>query len=126
MTNAIIAALTLAAFFLGIPVFSDVGLIILAPIIYGFAKVAENIATQISGLPVAGIMLTVHVAVLPHPGPVAAAGYSTDRFGRLTIIGIAILISVGIVGYFAAKIINTRQYAMSVEVLATDATGSGE
>lgn len=30
---------------------------------------------------------------------------------------IAISIPVGIVGYFAAKIINTRQYAMSVEVL---------
>lgn len=36
-----IAALTLAAFFLGIPVFFDVGFIILAPIIYGFAKVAK-------------------------------------------------------------------------------------
>ena len=32
-----IAALTLAAFFLGIPVFFDVGFIILASIIYGFA-----------------------------------------------------------------------------------------
>ena len=36
-----IAALTLAAFFLGIPVFFDVGFIILAPTIYGFAKVAK-------------------------------------------------------------------------------------
>ncbi|WP_252965793.1 SLC13 family permease, partial [Shigella sonnei] len=68
-----IAALTLAAFFLGIPVFFDVGFIILAPIIYGFAKVAK-ISPLKFGLPVAGIMLTVHVAVPPHPGPVAAAG----------------------------------------------------
>lgn len=57
-----IAALTLAAFFLGIPVFFDVGFIILAPIIYGFAKVAK-ISPLKFGLPVAGIMLTVHVAV---------------------------------------------------------------
>ena len=56
-----IAALTLAAFFLGIPVFFDVGFIILAPIIYGFAKVAK-ISPLKFGLPVAGIMLTVHVA----------------------------------------------------------------
>ena len=111
-----IAALTLAAFFLGIPVFFDVGFIILAPIIYGFAKVAK-ISPLKFGLPVAGIMLTVHVAVPPHPGPVAAAGLLHADIGWLTIIGIAISIPVGVVGYFAAKIINTRQYAMSVEVL---------
>ncbi|MFP1557285.1 hypothetical protein ACLB1T_04550 [Escherichia coli] len=46
--------------FLGISVF-DVGFIILAPIIYGFAKVAK-ISPLKFGLPVAGIMLTVHVA----------------------------------------------------------------
>ena len=69
------------------------------------------------GLPVAGIMLTVHVAVPPHPGPVAAAGLLHADIGWLTIIGIAISIPVGVVGYFAAKIINKRQYAMSVEVL---------
>ena len=111
-----IAALTLAAFFLGIPVFFDVGFIILAPIIYGFAKVAK-ISPLKFGLPVAGIMLTVHVAVPPHPGPVAAAGLLHADIGWLTIIGIAISIPVGIVGYFAAKIINKCQYAMSVEVL---------
>lgn len=111
-----IAALTLAAFFLGIPVFFDVGFIILAPIIYGFAKVAK-ISPLKFGLPVAGIMLTVHVAVPPHPGPVAAAGLLHADIGWLTIIGIAISIPVGVVGYFAAKIINKRQYAMSVEVL---------
>ncbi|ENG4888961.1 GntP family transporter [Escherichia coli] len=111
-----IAALTLAAFFLGIPVFFDVGFIILAPIIYGFAKVAK-ISPLKFGLPVAGIMLTVHVAVPPHPGPVAAAGLLHADIGWLTIIGITISIPVGVVGYFAAKIINKRQYAMSVEVL---------
>ncbi|HCP2936235.1 TPA: GntP family transporter [Escherichia coli] len=111
-----IAALTLAAFFLGIPVFFDVGFIILAPIIYGFAKVAK-ISPLKFGLPVAGIMLTVHVAVPPHPGPVAAAGLLHADIGWLTIIGIAISIPVGIVGHFAAKIINKHQYAMSVEVL---------
>lgn len=110
-----IAALTLAAFFLGIPVFFDVGFIILAPIIYGFAKVAK-ISPLKFGLPVAGIMLTVHVAVPPHPALSPQRLLHAD-IGWLTIIGIAISIPVGIVGYFAAKIINTRQYAMSVEVL---------
>ncbi|HCA9017222.1 TPA: GntP family transporter, partial [Klebsiella pneumoniae] len=124
-----IAALTLAAFFLGIPVFFDVGFIILAPIIYGFAKVARLSPLKF-GLPVAGIMLTVHVAVPPHPGPVAAAGLLHADIGWLTILGIAISILVGIVGYIAARMINKRQYALSVDVLEqmqlTPAASSGE
>lgn len=72
-----IAALTLAAFFLGIPVFFDVGFIILAPIIYGFAKVAK-ISPLKFGLPVAGIMLTVHVAVPPHRTLSPQRDYSTQ------------------------------------------------
>lgn len=110
-----IAALTLAAFFLGIPVFFDVGFIILAPIIYGFAKVAK-ISPLKFGLPVAGIMLTVHVAVPPHLCPVAAAGYPR-RHRLANHHRYCDFIPVGVVGYFAAKIINKRQYAMSVEVL---------
>lgn len=111
-----IAALTLAAFFLGIPVFFDVGFIILAPIIYGFAKVARLSPLKF-GLPVAAIMLTVHVAVPPHPGPVAAAGLLNADIGWLTILGLAISVPVGIIGYVVAKVINRRQYGMSVEVL---------
>ncbi len=72
-----IAALTLAAFFLGIPVFFDVGFIILAPIIYGFAKVAK-ISPLKFGLPVAGIMLTVHVAYRRIQALSPQRGYSTQ------------------------------------------------
>lgn len=110
-----IAALTLAAFFLGIPVFFDVGFIILAPIIYGFAKVAK-ISPLKFGLPVAGIMLTVHVAVPPHPALSPQRDYPR-RHRLANHHRYCDFYSVGIVGYFAAKIINKRQYAMSVEVL---------
>src|SRR5699024_1343460 len=67
-----IAALTLAAFFLGITVFFDVGFIILAPIIYVIAKVGK-ISPLNFGLCFAGIMLTCQVTVPPYPGPVALA-----------------------------------------------------
>ena len=68
----IVAAVVIAAFILGIPVFFDVGFIILAPIIFGFAAVA-NINPIKIGLPVAAAMLPVHVVLPPHPGPVAVA-----------------------------------------------------
>jgi len=70
------------------------------------------------------------VAVPPHPGPVAAAGLLHADIGWLTILGIAISIPVGIVGYIAARMINKRQYALSVDVLEqmqlTPAASSGE
>ncbi|OMQ25754.1 GntP family transporter [Serratia oryzae] len=111
-----IAALTMAAFILGIPVFFDVGFIILAPIIYGFAKVAK-VSPLKFGLPMAGVMLTVHVALPPHPGPVAAAGLLHADIGWLTIIGLLICIPVGIIGYFAANYLNRKAYPLSIEVL---------
>lgn len=110
------AALTIAAFILGIPVFFDVGFIILAPIIYGFAKVAKVSPIKF-GLPVAGVMLTVHVAMPPHPGPVAAAGILNADIGWLTILGLLVSIPVGVIGYWVAKRMNRRQYALSVEVV---------
>ena len=111
-----VAALTIAAFILGIPVFFDVGFIILAPIIYGFAKVAK-VSPLRFGLPMAGVMLTVHVALPPHPGPVAAAGLLNADIGWLTIIGLAICIPVGVIGYFTAKRLNRKAYPLSIEVL---------
>lgn len=111
------AALTIAAFILGIPVFFDVGFIILAPIIYGFAKVAK-ISPLKYGLPIAGVMLTVHVALPPHPGPVAAAGYFNADVGWLTFIGILISIPVGILGYFVSKKLNKKDYPLSNEIKA--------
>jgi len=110
------AALTIAAFILGIPVFFDVGFIILAPIIYGFAKVAKVSPVKF-GLPVAGVMLTVHVAMPPHPGPVAAAGILNADIGWLTILGLLVSIPVGVIGYWVAKRMNRRQYSLSVEVV---------
>lgn len=111
-----VAALTIAAFILGIPVFFDVGFIILAPIIYGFAKVAK-VSPLKFGLPMAGVMLAVHVALPPHPGPVAAAGLLNADIGWLTIIGLAICIPVGVIGYFTAKHLNRKTYPLSIEVL---------
>lgn len=99
----VIAALTVAAFILGIPVFFDVAFIILAPIVFGFAKVARINPLKIA-LPVGAILLTVHVTLPPHPGPVAAAAQVSADVGLVTLIGIAIAAVVGVVGYFAAKL----------------------
>ncbi|MFV0459697.1 MAG: hypothetical protein ACK5MT_13105 [Actinomycetales bacterium] len=99
----VVAALTCAAFILGIPVFFDVGFIILAPIIFGFAHVTGINPLKI-GLPVAITLLTVHVALPPHPGPVASAAQIGTDVGLLTLVGIALCIPVALAGYLLARV----------------------
>lgn len=99
----VVAAVTIAAFILGIPVFFDVGFIILAPLVFGFAKVAGLNPLKI-GLPVGVVLLTVHVVLPPHPGPVAAAAQVGADVGLMTIVGLGISAVVGVVGFFAAKL----------------------
>ncbi|WP_278498565.1 GntP family transporter [Pantoea vagans] len=111
-----VAALTMAAFILGIPVFFEVGFIIVIPLIYGFTKVAR-VSPLKFGLPMAGVMLTVHVALPTHPGAAAAAGILHTDMGWLMMLGFAISVPVGIIGYYVAKVMNRRHYHLSVDVL---------
>ncbi|SVO14127.1 gluconate permease [Klebsiella pneumoniae] len=82
-----IAALTIVAFILGTPVFFEVGFIIIIPLIYGFSKVA-HVSPLKFGLPMAGVMLTVHVALPTHPGAAAAAGILHSDVGWLMLAGL--------------------------------------
>lgn len=110
----VIAALTSAAFLLAIPVFFDVGFIILIPIIYGFAKAAGVNPVKI-GLPVGAIMLAIHVVVPPHPGVVGGAGILGADIGWTTIIGLLLCIPVGVLGFFVARCLNRREFTMLPE-----------
>lgn len=104
-------ALTGAALVLAIPVFFDVGFIILVPIIYGFSHAAGLNPVKF-GLPVAGIMLAVHVAVPPHPGVVGGGALLGADVGWLTIIGIATALPLALISHYLSKWFNRRDYEM--------------
>ena len=110
------AALAAVAFVLGLPVFFDVGFIIVVPLIYGFAKVLR-VSPLKFGLGMAGMMLMVHVAIPTHPGAAAAAALLNADIGLLMMTGLAITLPVGVIGYFAAQWLNRKNYHLSVEVL---------
>ncbi len=116
-----IAALTIVAFILGTPVFFEVGFIIIIPLIYGFSKVS-HVSPLKFGLPMAGVMLTVHVALPTHPGAAAAASILHSDIGWLMLAGIGISMVVGVVGYFVARSMNKRNYHLSVQVLEQQQT----
>ena len=130
-----VAAVAIAGFILGIPIFVDVGFIILAPIVLGFAKITKS-NPIVYGLPVAVCMLAVHVVVPPHPGPVAAAGILSADVGMLTLLGLILCVPTGLVGFFTAKFIVKRHLKKTGAQLtaagsaaadaAAPATGSSE
>lgn len=107
----IAAALTAAALVLAIPVFFDVGFIVLVPIIYGFAKLAGVDPVKF-GLPIAGIMLAVHVSIPPHPGIVGGAALLGADLGWITLIGLAITVPLGVLSHYVSKWLNRRDYPM--------------
>ncbi|MBK1612737.1 GntP family transporter [Rubrivivax gelatinosus] len=105
------AALTAAALVLAIPVFFDVGFIILVPIVYGFCKAAKVDPVKF-GLPVAGIMLAVHVVVPPHPGIVGGSAVLSADVGWVTIIGLLVCLPLGVLSQYVSKWLNRRRYEM--------------
>ena len=117
----VIAAVVIAAFILGIPVFFDVAFIILAPIVFAFAKIA-NIHPVKIGLPVGGVLMTVHVAVPPHPGPVAAAATTGADVGLMTLLSLVLSIPVAVVSYFASKMFKVDK----IQLLESPATAAME
>ncbi|MDF1489770.1 GntP family transporter [Tessaracoccus caeni] len=118
------AALTIAAFILGIPVFFDVGFIILAPIVFGFAKVAGINPLKLA-LPVGAILLTVHVTLPPHPGPVAAAAQIGADVGLVTLVGLLISAVVGVIAFFVCKLFAVDKIVLGSSP-ASDATVATE
>lgn len=120
-------ALTAAALVLAIPVFFDVGFIILVPIIYGFSHAAGLDPVKF-GLPIAGIMLAVHVAVPPHPGIVGGAALLGADVGTLTLLGIAIALPLGVLAHFVSKWLNRKDFTMlaSTKVMFEDFGGGDD
>lgn len=77
----------LTALIFGIPVFFDVGFIILLPLIYSVAARSGRSLITIA-LPAVGGLAIMHAVLPPHPGPVAAAGLLGASLGWVAIMGL--------------------------------------
>jgi GntP family gluconate:H+ symporter len=72
----------------GIPVFFDIGIFVLAPLVYIAAKRGGR-SLVLYALPLlAGLSMT-HAFLPPHPGPVAASGLLGVQLGWLIVMGVA-------------------------------------
>lgn len=103
-------ALMLTGFIVSIPVFLDVGLIILVPIVYALAKKSGKSLLQFA-IPLLAGMAVTHSFIPPTPGPVAVAEILNAPLGWMIFLGVIVGLPASIVAgpvfgkYIAQKII---------------------
>lgn len=93
---AVWAVLT-AAFLVGLPIFFEVGLIILLPLVYSLGRESKLGLLQF-GLPIAAALTVTHAMVPPHPAPAAAAQLMGADLGLTILYGAALSIPMAISG----------------------------
>src|SRR4051794_34703491 len=100
-------ALTLSGWVIGIPIFSDVGYVILNPLVHSAAiRSGLNMATMSTGL--IGAMQLTHAMVPPTPGPLAAVAILHADMGRVIVWGCFVSIIASFFGWLYALAIGPR------------------
>jgi GntP family gluconate:H+ symporter len=84
-------ALGVSSLLFGFPLFFDVGLIVMLPIVFSVARrVGGSVLTYT--LPTAGAFAVMHAFVPPHPGPVTAAVEVGADMGLTLLVGLLLAI----------------------------------
>lgn len=94
--NAVWAVLV-AAFMVGLPIFFEVGFIILVPLAWSLAKESKK-SLLYYGLPMTAALTVTHAMVPPHPAPSAAASLLGADLGRTILYGAILSIPMAISG----------------------------
>lgn len=100
-------ALTLSGFVIGIAIFSDVGYIILNPLVHSAAlKTGLNMSVMSTGL--LGAMQLTHAMVPPTPGPLAAVAIVGADIGKVILFGSIVTFIASFAGWGYARVVGPR------------------
>jgi gluconate transporter len=94
--NAVWAVLV-AAFLVGLPIFFEVGFIIMVPLAWSLARESKK-SLLYYGLPMTAALTVTHAMVPPHPAPSAAASLLGADLGRTILYGALLSIPMAISG----------------------------
>ena len=101
-------AMMLAGFIIGLPVFFEVGILIVLPLVISIHKTSKQNILLIALPAIAGLSI-VHGLVPPHPGAIAAISIYNANLGKVLLYSLIVAIpSVIIAGPLFAKWINKR------------------
>ena len=90
-------AVLISSFLVGLPIFFEVGFIILVPLAWSLARESKK-SLLYFGLPMACALTVTHAMVPPHPAPAAAAALLGADLGRAILYGCAVSIPMAIAG----------------------------
>ena len=105
-------ALGAASFLFGIPVFVDVATIVLVPIVLAVARRIDPRGNMLAyALPTVAALLTVHVAMPPHPGIVGAAGLMSADVGMVLLVSIVPALIMWVFGQWLSGRVAARVFS---------------
>ncbi len=130
-------AMTLVAFVIGIPMFFEVGLVVMLPLIFSVARKLESnerfkgSAYVYVGVPVIAALAAMHGMVPPHPGPLTAIATlhttvgPTMLYGFLAVIP-AMVLGGPLYGAFISPRMSTRPDAALLEQFTSGKKEGGQ
>lgn len=125
-TRSLPVMMALAAFVIGIPMFFEVGLIVLLPLVF---SVAERVRRERLDAPAPYVMLiiptvaalaTLHGMVPPHPGPLVSVDGLHADLGKTIVIGLVcaiptVILAGPVFAWFMARRVSVEPDATLVE-----------
>ncbi len=101
-------AMLLSGFIIGIPVFFEVGLVILLPLVISIRK-STKVNILLIGIPVLAGLSIVHGLVPPHPGAMTAIGIYNANMGQVLLYSLIIAFPTAVIaGPLFARWIHKR------------------
>jgi len=119
-------AVLISAFLVGLPIFFEVGFIILVPIVWNLARESKR-SLLYYGMALMAPLTITHALVPPHPAPAAACQLLGADLGRVILYGAALSLPMAIVsgilyGHWIAGRIFVPVPAMAVDRAEPDRT----
>jgi GntP family gluconate:H+ symporter len=125
-------AMALAAFIVGIPMFFEVGLVVVLPLVFGVARKLELKGTTkgstyvLLGVPVIAALASMHGMVPPHPGPLTAIATLKTSVAPTMLYGfIAAIPAIVLGGPLYGRFIAPRMSVRPDQALLDQFTGAG-
>jgi gluconate transporter len=90
-------AVLAASFLVGLPIFFEVGFIILVPLVWSLSRESKR-SMLYFGMPMTAALTVTHALVPPHPAPAGAAQLIGADLGKTILYGIAVSLPMALAG----------------------------